>query len=134
MRMKNLGVMAEANIMSNKATEAVTEIHDHPLLELLYRDVPTLLSTDAGGVMNTSMQMDTNAAAKIIEAYKLGQTQMLVEGRVVTYESLPSNIQRRYTVEYLNKAARQYLQEIQTAGSYPSGHATPVPGALDDER
>jgi hypothetical protein len=134
MRMKNLGVTAEANIMSNKATEAVTAIHDHPLLELIYRDVPTLLSTDAGGVMNTSMQMDTNAAGKIIEAYKLGQTQMLVDGRVVTYESLPSNIQRRYSVEYLNKAAKQYLQEIRAAGNYPSGYATPVPGALDDER
>ena len=134
MRMKNLGVMAEANIMSNKATEAVTEIHDHPLLELIYRDVPTLLSTDAGGVMSTSMQMDTNAAVKIIEAYKMGQTHMMVEGKVVTYESLPSHIQRRYSVEYLNKAARQYLKDIESTGSYPSGRATPVPGALDDDR
>jgi hypothetical protein len=133
-RMKNLGVIAEANIMSNKATEAVVDIHNHPLLELLYRDVPTMISTDAGGVMHTSMQRDTNAAAQIIEAYKAGRTQLSIEGRTIPYESLPSNIQRRFSVEYLNKQARTYLEQIHQTGSYPSGRANPVPGALDDDR
>jgi len=124
-RMKALGVVAEVNIGSNLVTGALgkadqptgSRLDKHPLLTLLYHDVHTILSTDAGGVMSTDLAKEYGFAADILERFRAGETSITVpdpanpkDGMVVRYKDLPSHVQKRFQVEHLERTAQAYAR------------------------
>jgi hypothetical protein len=124
-KMKELGVIAEVNIGSNLVTGALgrsnepggSRLDQHPLLMLLYHDVHTLLSTDAGGVMSTDMAKEYGFAADILDRFRAGKTSITVpdpknpkDGIVLKYADLPAEVQKRFHVEHLERTAKAYAR------------------------
>ena len=79
-RMRALGVIAEVNLGSNIQTGSVSQtegvhgkraaaerLDDHAFATLLFYDVSIILSTDAGGVMSTSLRAEYQRARQAIE-------------------------------------------------------------------
>jgi len=124
-RMKQLGVIAEVNIGSNLVTGALgradepggSRLDGHPLLTLLYHDVHTLLSTDAGGVMNTDLAKEYGFAADMLQRFRDGETTITVpdpsdpeSSMVLRYEDLPAKVQKRFQVAHLEDSAKAYAR------------------------
>lgn len=85
-RMKSLGVIAEINLGSNVSTgvlsqtrgitgpRSVTErFEDHSLPSAIYYDVDSILSTDGGAVMDTSLRDEYTRARLLIEQVLAGE-------------------------------------------------------------
>ncbi|MFH1467574.1 MAG: hypothetical protein ABIO70_24525 [Pseudomonadota bacterium] len=124
--MKELGVIAEVNIGSNMVTgalgraqgESASRLEEHPLLMLLYHGVPTLLSTDAQGVMSTDMAKEYGFAADLVDRFRRGEVALTVPDpedptqRVrVRFSDLPPELQERFDARRLEKAAQDYAAE-----------------------
>ena len=124
-RMKQLGVIAEVNIGSNLVTGALgradepsgSRLDKHPLMMLLYHDVHTLLSTDAGGVMSTDMAKEYGFAADMLQRFRDGETTITVpdpkdpeSSMVLRYKDLPAAVQKRFHIEHLERSAKAYAR------------------------
>ena len=57
--MRPLGIIVEANVGSNLATGSILRVDEHPILQNIYDEVPTVLATDAQGVMSTTSPTST---------------------------------------------------------------------------
>ena len=127
-RMRDLGVIAEVNIGSNMVTGALSRAKDpagsrldqHPLLMLLYHDVRTVLSTDAGGVMGTDLGREYGSAADMLDRFRRGETSLTVpdpkdpKSRIVLrYDDLPPEVQVRFHIDHLERSAQEYALEGQ---------------------
>jgi adenosine deaminase len=111
-RMKNMGIIAEANISSNLATRSISSLDAHPLLYNLYFDEPTILSTDGHGVMGTNLNTEYAIARTIIDDFKAGRTTIKLDGVEKQYQDLTPDQQARFNVEKLKTWATEYLDRI----------------------
>jgi hypothetical protein len=129
-RMKDLGVIAEVNIGSNLVTGALgrarggsaSRLEEHPLLLLLYHGVPTLLSTDAQGVMSTDLSKEYGFAADLVDRFRRGEIALTVpdpkdpEQQIrVRFKDLPPELQDQFDVRRLENAAQDYAEEARGA-------------------
>jgi hypothetical protein len=110
--MRELGVTLEANLGSNLQTGSIGALDEHPLLYALYYEVPTILSTDGQGVMQTNMQHEYELATKNIREFKRGDTSIMIEGNKLKYVDLPPEVQKRFDVETLYGSASTYRKDV----------------------
>jgi len=111
--LKRLGVMAEANIGSNDVTGALAE-DEHKLLYNLYFDIPTVLGTDAGGVMNTTKAKEYKRAEAILSEFRSGDpaATLDVDGKAVEYKDLTPAQQGRFTLDYIKATEDRYHTNV----------------------
>lgn len=121
-RMKALGIYAEANLSSNVQTGALQRekhggdaLENHPLLGLLYHEVPTLISTDAHGVMHTNLAMEYLKADRLIELFQANKISLCLEDREVYYTQLTPEEQKRFDPSRLRQWAADYAQAVHQA-------------------
>jgi hypothetical protein len=113
-RMQRVGIIVEANVASNLATGSIATIADHPLLYNLYYNVRTVLATDAGGVMGTTLPREYEVAREQIERYRRGDVALEIDGRRVPFNELDIGTQRRFTVDQLIGWAQDYRAGVHT--------------------
>ncbi len=112
-RMGEMGIYAEANIGSNVATGSIPGIGAHPLLYNLYFETPTILSTDGGGVMHTTLEREYTEAARKIEEFKTNSSQKIkVDGKERGWVDLSAEEKSRFDVERLKKWAKGYRRSV----------------------
>ncbi len=104
------GIVVESNVGSNLATGAVVAASDHPLLLNLYYGVDTMLATDAQGVMETTLSVEYQRAAQLIGMFQAGKTRLLLDGKEVSFDELPPDVQGRFSLETLEETARAYVE------------------------
>ena len=112
-QMKRLGVIAEVNVGSNLATGALPadsnndgrRLDEHPLVSLMLAGIPTVLSTDAQGVMSTSMSREYGFAADILADFRAGKTTAMLNGEPVTFSKLSKDQQAALTLGTLHREA-----------------------------
>jgi len=110
---KQLDIMIEANLGSNEATGSVGDEFEKSqvILKFLYHGVRTILNTDAGGVMMTTLQNEYDAAEIIIENFKAGRIPITIDG-VLMYADLPDDKQKNFDIQRLTREAERYLEEV----------------------
>ena len=120
-RMKLLGVVAEANLTSNVETGALQPIkgggdffENHSLLNLLYHEVPTVLNTDAQGVMHTTMQREYQQADRLISLFQKNKLPMKLEDKQVYFKDLSPEAQARFDPARLREWAEKYGDFVQS--------------------
>jgi hypothetical protein len=140
-KMRDLGITAEVNPISNLVTGAIqpeceelratpdegnlsglaedTITNDKhrmyrrfPLLTLLYYDVPTILNTDAQSVMHTGIADQYKRAEKIIDWYKADLIPFSVNGKPVLYSKLSDAAKAKLNVQRLRDWAMDYWQQL----------------------
>lgn len=118
-RMKTLGVVAEANLTSNVETGALQPkqggdfFENHSLLNLMYHDVPTILNTDAHGVMHTTLNREYQQADRLIGMYKRNKLPMeLPDGRQVYFKELTPEEQAKFDSNRLRAWAEEYGDSV----------------------
>jgi adenosine deaminase len=116
--MHDLGIIVEANIGSNLATESIATITDHPLLYNLYYGTKTILSTDAQGVMRTTMTKEFALADEIISNFKAGNATLDIGEKRLAYNDLPETIDglpkdQAFSTQRLRDWARDYYKDVQ---------------------
>jgi len=133
-RMARLGVIAEVNVGSNLVTGALPagkkgqgdRLDQHPLPVLLYYGVKTVLSTDAQGVMSTSLPKEYGLADEIIQRFRSGQSKITIpdpadEGKSslrLGWDDLTPEQQSRFDVRWLERQAGRQAAEGTWDGSY----------------
>ena len=72
---RKLGVIVEANLRSNVTTGSVSNDTEtqQTLLKFLYHDTNTILNTDGGGVMGTTLPREYKLAREGIELFKINE-------------------------------------------------------------
>jgi hypothetical protein len=96
--------------------------------------VPVVLSTDAGGVMVNTLQGEFAAARTIIQRFRQGQETIVVNGRRTPFGELSPREQRRFDVQRMIDAARQYRRTIDAGRfQYPDVGYMPPQYDVDDE-
>ncbi len=138
-KMKELGIIAEVNIGSNLVTGVLrrhkgtggARLDEHPLLQLLYHDVRTLLSTDAQGTMNTSVPKEYGFAADMLDKFRAGEIAITVPDPKdptqkvrLRYDDLDPETKKRFHLEHLEKSAQDYAREA-TGKSTPKKPGQP---------
>ncbi|MFZ6184261.1 diguanylate cyclase domain-containing protein [Nannocystis pusilla] len=144
-RMGRLGIIAEANIGSNLATRSIPSlfstdgealvhpgaqkpaVSNHPLLTNLYYDTPTILSTDAHGVMTTTLTAEYARAAQIIDAFKRGEILMKVEGGTLSYGQLTLDQRAKFDISRLWKWQSDYFGSVQVSDAMGGLRRKPPP-------
>ncbi|MBS2033352.1 hypothetical protein JST97_00075 [bacterium] len=120
-RIKELGIYAEANLGSNVQTGALQPnkagdfFENHPLLSLMYHDVPTVLNTDAHGVMHTSLRQEYEQADRLIKMFTRNKISLAVNGKSVYYRDLSPEQQQRFNPQRLRQWASEYEQLVRAA-------------------
>ncbi len=120
-RIKDLGIYAEANLGSNKVTGALQPGRDgkffenHPLLSLLYHEVPTVLNTDAHGVMHTNLKQEYEQADRLIKMFQRNKMPIQLEGKAVFYRDLSAEQQQRFDPQRLRDWAGDYEKAVRAA-------------------
>jgi hypothetical protein len=111
--MGEMGIYAEANIGSNVATGSIPSPGAHPLLYNLYFETPTILSTDGGGVMHTTLEREYANAAREIEKFKTDPDKKIkVDGKEKGWADLSAEERSRFDVERLKKWAKGYRRSV----------------------
>ncbi len=105
--MHDTGIIVEANVGSNIATGSVLRAEDHPLLQNMYYDVKTVLSTDGQGVMSTTLPAEYTRAAQLIDRFKSG-VPIEIEGKQINYSDLTPEQKSRFSVEWLEGQLADY--------------------------
>ena len=147
-RMKELGIYAEANLVSNKETGASQPNtrgkfwEDHSLLTMLHQENKTILSTDAHGVMHTNLRNEYDAAGDIVRRFKNGEVKLEVdtpEGRKkVTFDQLSPADKAKFAVDenghplQLHDAALDYREKLK-AGDQTDSQKLPRMAAPEGE-
>lgn len=120
-RIKDLGIYAEANLGSNKVTGALQPnkagefFENHPLLSLMYHEVPTVLNTDAHGVMHTSLKQEYEQADRLIKMFTRNKMSIEVDGKSVYYRDLSEEQQKRFDPQRLREWAKDYELAVRAA-------------------
>ncbi len=93
----------------------------------LFHDVKTILNTDAGGVMNTSLQREYELAHTILSRFKDNEIPIVVDnvhyyfseipdegdrGPGVEYKILPDEKRENFDIERLKQEAEGYSQKM----------------------
>lgn len=125
-RMRDLGVIAEVNLGSNVVSGSLSQtegasgprakaerLDDHSLPSLLYYDVTIAISTDAGGVMSTTLRQEYERANQLIEDVLAGRkpiriraTDAMAEGNLRGKAVSGDETQRELTIDELNSVER----------------------------
>src|SRR5262249_40819250 len=111
-RMKDLGIIFEANIGSNLATGTIRSEDEHPLLDALYYEEPTILSTDGQGVMRTDIKKEYATAYRIIQRFRNGETHLVIGGEPVFFQELSTEVQERFDINHLYRWAAEYRRDV----------------------
>jgi hypothetical protein len=107
------GVIAEVNLGSNLATGSITVAQQHPLLAMLYNNLPVILSTDAGGVMRTSLTAEYETVEReLLAPFRAGQLPLEIDGHAVRYDALPPSVQERFTLAHLRATSEAYTRSV----------------------
>lgn len=120
-RIKDLGIYAEANLGSNKVTGALQPtragdfFENHPLLSLLYHEVPTVLNTDAHGVMHTNLKQEYELADRLIRMFQRNKMSIKVDDKPVFYRDLSPEQQQRFDPQRLREWAKDYEKALRQA-------------------
>ena len=131
-RMARLGVIAEVNVGSNMVTGAlrrrrgeVDRLGQHPLGTLLYYGVKTVLSTDAQGVMSTSLPKEYGLADEIIQRFRRGESKLTIpdpddpgSSKTIAWKDLTPDQQERFDVGFLERTARGEAAKGRWDGTY----------------
>lgn len=136
-QLAGLGVIAEVNLGSNIATGSIRSPEAHPLLAMLYSDMPVILSTDAGGVMRTSLEAEYLAVdSTILAPFRAGRRERIGD-REVSYVDLAPSVQERFTLAHLRARAEEYTRSIAVhrdpTAPVPMGAPHPRPADDHDE-
>ena len=137
--MKQLGVMAEANLISNVETGALQPnqsgdiLQNHALLSLMMQDVPTMLSTDAQGVMNTKMADQYKTARALITDFHRGDASLeLEQGKYRSLFALPLEQQQQAEqhIQFarLQQWAEEYYRQIRAGDANDAARPETQPG------
>lgn len=137
--MKQLGVMAEANLISNVETGALQPnqsgdiLQNHALLSLMMQDVPTMLSTDAQGVMNTKMADQYKTAQALITDFHRGDAPLeLEQGKYRSLSALPleqqQQAQQRIQLARLQQWTEEYYRQIRAGDANDTARPETQPG------
>jgi adenosine deaminase len=130
-RIQQLGIIVEANLTSNVVTRTVADSveQNQVLLKFLFHDVKTVLNTDAGGVMSTSLQREYELAHTIMDRFNNNEIPIVVDNvhyyfsqipdegdrePGVEYKILPQEKRRNFDLERLRKEAEGYSQKMQS--------------------
>jgi hypothetical protein len=125
-RIKGLGIYAEANLGSNVQTGALQPnkagefFENHPLLSLMYHEVPTVLNTDAHGVMHTSLKQEYAQADRLIKMFTRNKMSIEVDGKSVYYRDLSQEQQMRFNPQRLREWAKDYESAVRAADQHDS--------------
>lgn len=133
-RARALGVIVEANLGSNTQTHSVSseEERDQVLLRFLYAGVQTILNTDGGGVMATTLDDEYRTALTIIDSFKnhvmplhatpetrlwFSEVPKMVDVEAdkesgITHQVLPEEERGRFSLDALKKAAKDYKEQV----------------------
>jgi len=120
-RIKALGIYAEANLGSNVQTGALQPVQgghffeNHPLLSLLYHEVPTVLNTDAHGVMHTSLKQEYEQADRLLTMFARNKTSFQVGEKHVYYRDLSPDEKKRFDPKLLRQWAKDYETAVRVA-------------------
>lgn len=139
--LQSFGVIIEANLGSNKATGSADDDirsdafmpteKENTILKFLYNDMQTILSTDGGGVIGTTIQREYNVVDDILKRFKNNQIGFFLD-KVNTrfwYSEVPELVQDEDTghTEFVISKASQAKFDIQhvleTAENYMRDHA-----------
>jgi len=130
-RIQQLGIIVEANLTSNLVTRTVADSveQNQVLLKFLFHDVKTVLNTDAGGVMSTSLQREYELAQTIMSRFNNNEIPVVVDNIHYYFSEIPDEGDREPGVEYriltdekrknfdldrLRKEAEGYSQKMQS--------------------
>lgn len=108
-------VYVEANLGSNIHTHSVGSEQEasQVLLRMMYMGTPTVLSTDGGGVMETSLPQEWERAKTIIESFKKDEIELDLGGEKIKFSEIKSpEIQQRFSTEWLESHAKNYHEQI----------------------
>ncbi len=149
-RMKALGVVSEANIVSNVETGSLQRrgrkgqqggsqsvYDDHSLLKLLYQQNKTILSTDAHGVMHTNLGNEYLKADGIIRRFKKGKVPVEVpDGQGGTkklwWDDLSPEEKSRFDRKKLESDAYDYEAEVRRQDANDKANGPRNPQNLPD--
>jgi len=129
-RIQKLGIIVEANLTSNLVTQTVADPveQNQVLLKFMFHDVKTILNTDAGGVMSTSLQHEYELANTIIARFNNNEIPIVVDNihyyfneipdegnreSGVEYRILPEEKRKNFDIERLKKEAKDYSEKMQ---------------------
>ena len=107
--LQGYGVIIEANLGSNKATGSADDEQradpfaptekENTLLKFLYHGVETILSTDGGGVIGTTIQREYDVVEDIIERFRNNQIGFVMSPRGARFwfSEIPALVQAQDT-------------------------------------
>lgn len=105
-KLGKLGIIVEANLTSNQVTRSVKSQQEmqQVLLKFLYNDVKTILNTDAGGVMGTTLPKEYDKALEAINDFKANKIGIPDKDKKVIYyyDQLPNLEELGDTYVYKN--------------------------------
>jgi hypothetical protein len=107
-RIAALGVIVEANVGSNLVTSSIVRAEDHPLLANMYFGVSTVLATDGQGVMETTLPIEYQRAAALIEQFRGGKLALDVGDKRVGFADLQPTVQARFSMQWLTEQLAAY--------------------------
>src|SRR5262249_19318072 len=107
-RMQKLGIIAEALLGSNLATETFARGEEHPLLANMYYGVSTVLATDGQGLKQNSMPIEFQRAGTLIAKLKRGEIKLELDGKKIEWGSLDPTQQARFSIDWLVEQAERY--------------------------
>jgi DNA uptake protein ComE-like DNA-binding protein len=135
-QMRKLGVIAEVNIGSNLATGSLPRdtnangrLDEHPLLKLMIAGVKTTLSTDAQGVMSTSMGREFGFADDMIQDFVSGRTTVTIRGKTLRYQDLTPEQQRRVSLGTLHSEGMEQVKRGMIGADILDARGEIKPGA-----
>ncbi len=118
-RIKDLGIIIEANIGSNDITNVMPK-EDHPILQMLYEQNEVILNTDGGGVMKTDLDEEYGTVKDKLAKFKNPNPPpdekpltVKVKGVDTLYKDLSAEEQQRFDLAHLQKASSRYYERIQ---------------------
>lgn len=91
--------------------------------------VDTMLSTDAQGVMETTLSIEYQRAAQLIGLFQAGRTRLHIDGKDLSYDDLPPDVQRRFTLDTLEESARSYAERQRADDARDRTRPRPSPTA-----
>jgi adenosine deaminase len=94
--LQKLGIIIEANLTSNLVTgsAATSAIREQVLLKFLLINLKTIINTDAGGVMGTTIVREYRIAQQIINKFKKNQVEITIGSKKYFYTQLPDTMDR----------------------------------------
>lgn len=119
---QKLGVIVEANLTSNLVTGSVTDDTEQAqvLLRFLFYNVKTVLSTDGGGIIGTTIENEYRIAEQIIRRFINNEIPITINNQKYFYSQLPPNKQSNFSLERIREEAKRYRKNtVPKLGGHP---------------